>query len=103
MLLFNKSIQPLNQFAKNIKESSCFCGYCWRYFYHFLTKYFLHFFFLLRTTSFESQPYAKYQKKKQAFLDLTNRNSNSIYKEKFIMYGRDITIILILHNNAQDY
>ena len=43
LLLLNKIIKPLNQFAekkKKSKRSICFWGYCWQFSLSFLTKYF---------------------------------------------------------------
>ena len=40
LLLFNKTIKPLNQFAKKSKASPCFWGYCWQFFFTIFDKIF---------------------------------------------------------------
>ena len=40
LLLLNKTIKPLNQFAKENPKELCFWGYCWWFSLPCLTKYF---------------------------------------------------------------
>ena len=57
LLLFNKTIKSLNQFAKKIQKK----------FFIIFDKIFSQIFFLLHTGFYEPWLYAKYQKKEQPF------------------------------------
>ena len=78
LLLFNKTIKPLNQFTKKIQKK----------FFIIFDKIFSQIFFLLHTGFYESWLYAKYQKKEQPFgiySKAIDRNGSSIYREKLII------------------
>ena len=102
LLLFNKTIKPLNQFAKkNPKEA---CLFLLMTFFTIFNKIFSQFFFV--TQVFMNLSFMQSIRKRNSPFWIYSTSNIQKWQQylqrKPIMSGRDITIILILHINSQD-
>ena len=103
-MLFNKTIKPLNQFAKKKKEVSVF-GATATIFFIIFEKIFSEFFCCYKQVFMNPSFMESIRKRATRFgfiLQAIDVNFSQIYRKKLKMWRRDIAINLMLHPSAQD-